>query len=76
MARGVWRHQRSNQNPYIEDGQTTQFYQYQQDEQSHFIWNELIENTKHKDHDMDYVNVNVSHFTIQRTVDFHFICDQ
>ena len=31
---------------------------------------------KHKDHDMDYVNVNVSHFTIQRNVDFHFIRDR
>jgi hypothetical protein len=39
-------HQWGNQNPYIEEGQTTQFYQYQQDEQSPFIWNELTENTK------------------------------
>jgi hypothetical protein len=33
-------------SPYIEEGQTTQFHQYQQDEQSPFIWNELTENTK------------------------------
>ena len=41
-----WRHQRGNQNLYIEEGQTTQLYQYQQNEQSPVIWNELTENTK------------------------------